>query len=53
MQEKTKKNKKEDEAKVRDIKPEKDAKGGGGGGTLGGGGTHGAGDHTTGPLSNK
>jgi hypothetical protein len=57
MQEKTKRDKKEDEAKIRDIQPEKDTKGGGGGG-----GTHGTipvgplgpGDHqTTGPLGNQ
>ena len=44
MEEKTKRDKKEREVKVRDIKPEKDTKGGGGGAThgpSGGGGTHG------------
>ena len=47
MQKKTKKNKKEGKVKAGDLKPAKDAKGGGGG-------TLGAGDHqTVGPLSNK
>jgi hypothetical protein len=62
MQEKTKKNKKGGKVKEGDLKPAKDAKGGGGGGTRGGGGgtlgggggTLGAGDRQTlGPLSNK
>jgi hypothetical protein len=54
MQEKTKKNKKEVKVKAGDLKPAKDTKGGGSGGTRGGGGTLGAGDHqTVGPLSNK
>ena len=41
MKKKTKKNKKEDKVKAGDLKPAKDPKGGGGGGTLG------AGDHQT------
>ena len=44
MEQKTKRNKKEREVKVRDIKPKKDTKGGGGGAThvpSGGCGTHG------------
>jgi len=63
MQGKTKKNKEEGKFKARDLKPAKDAKGGGGGGThgpAGGGGTHGpagplgaGGDQTIGPTSNK
>ena len=37
MQDKTKKNKKEGKVKARDLKPAKDAKGGGGGGIRPGG----------------
>jgi len=52
MQENTKKNKEEDEAKIHDIKPEKDPEGGGGGGIKGGGGILGPGGHqTTGPSA--
>ena len=39
MQDKTKKNKKEGKVKARDLKPAKDAKGGGGGAIRGPGGT--------------
>ena len=55
MPEKTKKHKKEGKVKADDLKPAKDAKGGGSGSTHGGGGgTHGPGDHqTVGPLGNK
>jgi hypothetical protein len=45
MQDKTKKNKKEGKTKARDLKPAKDAKGGGGGGIRPGG--------TLGPTGNK
>jgi hypothetical protein len=48
MQKKTNKNKKKGKVKAGDLKPAKDAKGGGGGGTLGAGG-----HQTVGPLSNK
>jgi len=55
MQDKTKKNKKESKVKIRDLKPAKDAKGGGS--ITGGGGTHGPGGadshQTSGPASNK
>ena len=54
MQDKTKKNKKEGKVKAPDLKPAKDAKGGGSGGTRGGGGTHGAGGYQMpGTASNK
>ena len=45
MQDKTKKNKKEGKTKARDLKPAKDAKGGGTGGIRPGG--------TLGPTGNK
>jgi hypothetical protein len=51
MQDKTKKNKKEGKIKDRDLKPAKDAKGGGTGGIRGPGGA--IGQPTTGPTGNK
>jgi hypothetical protein len=48
MQDKTKRNKKEGKIKARDLKPAKDAKGGGTGGTRGP-----VGQPTTGPTGNK
>jgi hypothetical protein len=55
MQDKTKKNKEEGKTKARDLKPAKDAKGGGGSDTRHQGGEplSGVGQPTAGPTGNK
>ena len=53
MQDKTKKNKEEGKVKARDLKPAKDAKGGGGGGIRHQGGLGPTGQPTAGPTGDK